>query len=92
MLEPKAPLTRNGPNTGSLAPGVRRRVNNKKKLFAILIGPEFRRSVFESLIFMAFNLSRISQNFDLFFVLCFYEIFSGIALVPAGPSQRKRKP
>ena len=30
MLEPKAPPTRNGPNTGSLAPGVRRRVNKKK--------------------------------------------------------------
>ena len=29
MLEPKAPA-RNGPNTGSLAPGVRERVNKKK--------------------------------------------------------------
>ena len=29
MLEPKAPPARNGPNTGSLAPGVRRRVNKK---------------------------------------------------------------
>ena len=30
MLEPKAPPARNGSNTGSLAPGVRRRVNKKK--------------------------------------------------------------
>ena len=30
MLEPKAPTARNGPNTGSLAPRVKRRV--KKKL------------------------------------------------------------
>ena len=30
MLEPKTPPPRNGPNTGSLAPGVRRRV--KKNL------------------------------------------------------------
>ena len=30
MLEPKAPPSRNGPNTGSLAPGVIRRVNRKK--------------------------------------------------------------
>ena len=29
MLEPKAPPARNGPNTGCLAPGVRRRVNKK---------------------------------------------------------------
>ena len=29
MLEPKAPPARNGPNTGSLAPGVRRRVKKK---------------------------------------------------------------
>ena len=27
----KAPPPRNGPNTGSLAPGVRKRVNKKKK-------------------------------------------------------------
>ena len=32
MLEPKAPPARNGPNTGSLAPGVRKRVNKKKDL------------------------------------------------------------
>ena len=31
MLEPKAPPARNGPNTGGLAPGVRRRVNKKIK-------------------------------------------------------------
>ena len=30
MLEPKAPPARNGPNIGSLAPGVRRRVKKKK--------------------------------------------------------------
>ena len=29
VLEPKAPPTRNGPNTGSLAPGERRSVNEK---------------------------------------------------------------
>ena len=29
MLEPNAPPARNGPNTGSLAPAVRRRVNKK---------------------------------------------------------------
>ena len=29
MLEQKAPPARNGPNTGSLAPGVRKRVNKK---------------------------------------------------------------
>ena len=32
MLEPKAPSARNGPNTESLAPGVKRRVNKKKKV------------------------------------------------------------
>ena len=31
MLEPKAPPARNDPNTGSLAPGVKRRVKKKKK-------------------------------------------------------------
>ena len=31
MLEPEAPPARNSPNTGSLAPGVRKRVNKKKK-------------------------------------------------------------
>ena len=31
VLEPKAPTARNGPNTGSLAPGVMRRVKKKKK-------------------------------------------------------------
>ena len=34
MLEPKAPPARNGPNTWSLAPGVRRRVNKKKVIQA----------------------------------------------------------
>ena len=37
MLEPKAPPARNGLNTGSLAPGVRRRVN--KKIALTLVGP-----------------------------------------------------
>ena len=32
MLELKAPPARNGPNTGSPAPGVRRRENKKKIL------------------------------------------------------------
>ena len=31
MLEPKAPPARNGPNKGSLAPGVRKRVKKKSK-------------------------------------------------------------
>ena len=35
VLEPKAPPTRNGPNTGSLAPGVRRRVKKKKTLSGV---------------------------------------------------------
>ena len=36
MLERKAPPTRNGPNTGSLALGVRRRVK-KKVAFVVLM-------------------------------------------------------
>ena len=41
VLEPKAPPARNGPNTGSLAPRVRRRVNKKiykKNCFALHTG------------------------------------------------------
>ena len=38
MLEPKAPPARNGPNTGSLATGVRRRVNKKSTLTIEIVG------------------------------------------------------
>ena len=36
MFEPKAPTARNGPNTGSIAPVVRRRVNKKNWLKGLL--------------------------------------------------------
>ena len=35
VLEPKAPPARNGPNTGSLAPGEKRRANKKKSVHGI---------------------------------------------------------
>ena len=62
MLEPKEPTARNGPNTGCLAPGVKRRVNKKKVLQRWGMGVSKNYVIYEQPLI----LKRLLKNWKLF--------------------------
>ena len=71
MLEPKAPPARNVTNTGSLAPGVRRRVNKKtgpekspEKFFHIrkIFGFQMCKYAFPHLLMLTFKIPSMQSN------------------------------